>query len=232
VLFDAFDIIDLTQPLSESSPSWNGSCGFRAEIKKDYNQMFRVQQIKMHAGIGTHMDAPSHRFEGAASIGDLPISSFFSPLCLIDVSTKAHADYEIPAEEITLYEKTYGFIPQGALVIGYTGWSRFWADGFLYRGIDSKGQMHFPAFSAKAASLLLQRQVVGLGIDSLSPDCQDLSYPVHELFLGANKYIIENIADCSKVPSKGAYAICLPLHAKHCTESPIRIAALVPRSSR
>lgn len=63
-LLEHFKVEDLTQPLSASVPTWNGSCGFCLEIKKDYDQMFRVQQVKMHAGVGTHMDAPSHRIQG------------------------------------------------------------------------------------------------------------------------------------------------------------------------
>ena len=58
--------------------------------------------------------------------------------------------------------------------------------------------MHFPAFSAASAELLLKRNVAGIAIDTLSPDCLDPDFTVHTLILGAGKYIIENIADCSQ----------------------------------
>lgn len=219
--------IDLTHSLTESSPTWNGSCGFCAEVKKDYDQMFKVQQIKMHAGVGTHMDAPSHRFEGGSSIEDIPLENLIVPLCVIDVSKKAHADYEISLHDIEEYENSYGTIPKNSLVIGYTGWSRFWSESDKYRNIDSANQMHFPAFSKEAALALLHRDVAGIGIDVLSPDCLDQEYPVHKILLGAGKYIIENVADCSLVPRSGAYAIALPIKAKGCTEAPIRLVAVV-----
>lgn len=230
MLLEHFKLVDLTHPLSADVPTWNGSCGFCLEIKKDYDQMFRVQQIKMHAGIGTHMDAPSHRIQGGLSIADISLEQLFVPASVIDVSKKAGADYEVSCEDIENYEAAYGLIPQNSLVIAYTGWSRFWLDSTNYRNIDAKGQMHFPAFSAKAAELLLKREIAGIAIDTLSPDCLDTTFPVHKLVLGAGKYIIENIANCSQIPPQGSYVIALPLRAEGGTESPIRAVALLPRA--
>ena len=231
-MLDQFRIIDLTQPLFVNAPTWNGSCGFCLEIKKDYDKIFRVQQIKMHAGVGTHIDAPSHRFEGGISVIEIPLEKLITKACLIDVSKKAWADYKISVEDIEKYEKTFGNITTDSLVIGFTGWSHFWLDPTKYRNVDATGQMHFPAFSEKAAEFLLKRHIAGIAIDTLSPDCLDERYPVHQLILGSGKYIIENIADCSQLPPKGAYVIALPLKGKDSTESPLRIIGLIPTHLR
>jgi kynurenine formamidase len=228
MILEDFKVVDLTHALSSHSPTWNGSCGFCADIKKDYDQMFRVQKLSMHAGVGTHMDAPSHRFQGARSIDKIPVDRLIAPLRVIDVSQKCHQDLCISLEDVENHEKNFGAILQGSLVIGFTGWSKFWNFPDQYRNIDEHNQMHFPAVSFEAASLLLERDIVGLGIDTLSPDCLDQSYPVHKLLLGADKYIIENIADCSAIPASGAYAIALPLKVFNCTECPIRLISLVP----
>ena len=229
MILDHFKIEDLTQPLSPNVPTWNGSCGFCLEIKKDYDQMFRVHQIKMHAGIGTHMDAPSHRIQEGLSIADIPVEQLVAPICVIDVSRKAGANYEISVQDIEDHEREHGLISSNSLVIAFTGWSRFWMDANAYRNMDASGQMHFPAFSAKSAEFLLKRNIAGIAIDTLSPDCLDPDFTVHKLILGAGKYIIENIADCSQLPSRGSYAIALPLRMENGTESPIRIIALTPR---
>jgi len=39
------------------------------------------------------------------------------------------------------------------------GWSRFLSDPDAYRNVDESGQMHFPAFSEKAAEILLKRNI-------------------------------------------------------------------------
>jgi kynurenine formamidase len=228
VFLEHFKIVDLTHALSPKSPTWNGSCGFCADIKKDYDQMFRVQKLSMHAGVGTHMDAPSHRFEGSRSIDKIPLERLILPLRVIDVSKKCHQDLCISLQDVANHEKHFGKIPKGSLVIGFTGWSKFWNLPDQYRNIDTKKQMHFPSFSSEVASLLLERDVAGLGIDTLSPDCLDQTYPVHKLLLGADKYIIENVSDCSEIPACGAYAIALPLKVSDCTECPIRLISLVP----
>lgn len=227
-LLEHFKIIDLTHPLNPFVPTWGGSCGFCLEVKRDYDKMFRVQQMKMHAGIGTHMDAPSHLIKGGASIADIPVEQLVVPCCVIDVSTKAGPDYQISIQDIEEYETAYGLIPKNSLVIGYTGWDRFWSIPDSYRNVDEKGQMHFPSFSLHSAKLLIEREVSGIAIDTLSPDCLDPTFPVHTLFLGNGKYIIENVANAGPMPPKGSYVIALPLRAEGATESPIRMIALIP----
>lgn len=222
-------LLELTHRLCQHVPTWNGSCGFCLEIKKDYDRVFRVQQIKMHAGLGTHMDAPSHRFEGASSIADIPLENLIAPACVLNVSKKAGADYEISAQDIREYEKAYGIIKEKSLVIGYTGWDRYWNNVEKYRNVGPDQKMHFPAFSAEAAEILLERKVAGIAIDTLSPDCLDASFPVHKLILGQGKYIIENIAGCSSMPALGALVVALPLNMEDATEAPMRIVGIVPK---
>jgi kynurenine formamidase len=222
-----FQMIELTHKLSPDVPTWNGSCGFCLEVKKDYDDDFRVQQIKMHAGVGTHMDAPSHRFQKGCSMADIPLKQLIVPVCVIDVRAKAHADYKVTPQDLRQYEARFGPIAANSLVIAFTGWSRFWGDSKAYRNVDEEGQMHFPAISSEAADYLLQKDVVGIGIDTLSPDALDPEFPVHQILLGHGKYIIENVADCSQMPAQGAYCIALPLRMEGATESPIRLVGII-----
>lgn len=67
---------------------------------------------------------------------------------------------------------------------------------------------------------------MGLGIDTLSPDTRDSGFPVHQLVLGAGKYIIENIANAKKLPTTGCCIIALPIKIQHGTESPIRLVGI------
>jgi kynurenine formamidase len=91
--------------------------------------------------------------------------------------------------------------------------------------------MHFPGYSAAAAELLVRRGVVGIGIDTLSPDGSNngagVKYPVHETILGAKKYIIENLVNLEKMPAMGGFAIALPPRAREATECAARVVGLV-----
>lgn len=217
------EIIDLTQTLHEDAPTWDGACGYCSKIKKDYDQLFKVNRLEMDAGIGTHMDAPSHLYKEGLSIDKIPVKDFFAKLVIVDVSSRAHADYEITVGDLEEYERIFGKIPSKSLVVGFTGWCRYWN-----KSKDYRNNMHFPAFSKEAAEYLLNRDVAGIAIDTLSPDCQDKNYSVHHLFLSAGKYIIENIADCSGIPAHGAYVLSLPMKLQGCSEAPARIVALIP----
>lgn len=229
---DQFRAIDLTHTLHEKIPTWNGEgCGFRLEIKMDYSEGVRVQSLKCHAGVGTHMDAPSHFVEGGKNIGDIPLEELIVPLCVLHV--KGSPDLLISPQELKEFEKKHGKVPPKALFVASTGWERFWNEPSKYCNQDAMGRKHFPGYSKEAAEMLLERGIVGLGIDTLSPDgCNNgrgaHNYPVHLAVLGDGKYIVENLAHLDRVPPLGSYAICLPPKAGQATESTCRIIALVP----
>ncbi len=90
-MFFSYEIIELTHTLDAAIPTWNGSCGFHHDIELDYadcdgEDKFRVMKIKMHAGIGTHMDAPSHYVPEARCVDDFTIDELCMPCVVIKES--------------------------------------------------------------------------------------------------------------------------------------------------
>ena len=223
-----FNVIDLTHPISPDSPSWDASCGFQHKITLDYEQcttttQFRVQTIQMHAGIGTHLDAPAHCIPGGTTIEQLRLNELIAPCVVIDVSKEAHASYVCESADIQSFERKYGKISRGSFVIICTGWSRFWHQPKQYRN-----ELQFPSVSKEAALLLLEREIVGLGIDTFSADKADSEYPVHHALLRAGKYLVENIAQAEQLPAVGSYSMALPILTVGGTEAPIRLIGLIP----
>ncbi|MGL6188042.1 MAG: cyclase family protein [Holosporales bacterium] len=232
-----FTLVDLTHTLAPDIPSWSGTCGFRHEVKLDYadckedtpfSVKFRVQQIKMHAGIGTHMDAPAHCIPGGKMIAEIPLSVLMAPCVVVDVSSECNAGQVVSAKDVLAFEQQHGPIPYGAFVIIRTGWERFWTVPEKYRN-----NLTFPSISGTAAQLLLEREIVGLGIDTLSPDLpksgESGGYPVHALLLGAGKYIVENVANAGILPPTGAYTLALPIKTADGTEAPVRLVGFLPK---
>lgn len=222
-----FKAIDLTHTLSSAVPTWNGSCGFEHRVTLDYAECttaakFRVQKLEMHAGIGTHIDAPSHCIEGGKCVADLDLNDLIAPCVMIDVSKKASEGYTVDIEDLKIFEAQHGRIANGSFVIVYTGWERYWPDPEKYRC-----EYHYPSLSTAFALALIERKVVGVGIDTLSPDRPDTDFPVHQVFLGAGKYIVENIAHAHLLPPVSAYALVLPIKIDAGTEAPVRMIGLV-----
>lgn len=224
-----YAVVDLSHELHEAVPSWAGGCGFQSSIDWDYDKIdCRVMSYRLEAGIGTHIDAPSHFDPNGAAISELSVTDFVAHLCVIKVNKDLKSDFLLSVKDIENYEKMYGSIPEGSLVVADTGWARYWSCPKQYRNADETGKMAFPAFHSDAVKELLKRGIVGIGIDTLSPDGGNTEFPVHHLILPKGKYIIENLANLESVPESGSWIIALPPKIKGGAESPCRCIALVP----
>ena len=219
--------IDLTHTLSVNIPTWDGGCGFNLTITRDYDEfaapdLFRVQKIICGAGSGTHMDAPAHVVSGAATIDELGLDVLLSDCVVIDVSAEADETYMVAPTVVEQFEREHGQISPQSFVIFYTGWDKYWEDKTKYRN-----NYVFPSVQPSTAKMLLERNIAGIGIDTLSCDRGDQGFPVHRVILGAGKYLVENIANAKELPPTGGRILVLPLKLKHGTEAPVRLIAFV-----
>lgn len=222
-----FQWIDLTHELSEKIPTWNGSCGFQHIDILKYGDCttdckFLVQRIELLAGIGTHIDAPAHCFPDGKTVKDIPLQTLISPCVVINVSEEAHEEYFIDIQTIEKFEKEHGNIYKNTFVIFYTGWERFWNQPQKYHN-----NYRFPSVTKRVAEYLISKEVAGIGIDTLSPDRPESGFPVHQVILGADKYIIENIAHANRMPATGGYSFAMPIKTEG-TEAPIRLVGMFP----
>ncbi len=233
-LLSKYTLIDLTYLLKHDIATYEGTPGFRVKTVLDYDQCtsnakFKVQKLCLNAGIGTHIDAPSHCFLNKKNVSDIDLEQLIAPIYCLDISDKVDQDYYLKVEDILEFEKKFERIRPNSLFILYTGWSKNWSCCNKYRNQDSNGIMHFPGYTLEAANLLLNRGIAGIAIDTLSPDGSDINFPVHQAILSSSKYIIENIANCDKIPPLGSLAVVSPLKIST-TEAPVRIFALVNKN--
>jgi len=226
-------IVDLAYPLSEKNPAWPGDtrafeAHVHARLEKDG---YFSRRVCMLEHFSTHLDAPAHFAEGQASVEAIPSERLFGPAVVIDLRAQAaeNADYRLMAADVQAWEERHGRIPAGAIVLAQTGWAGRWPDERHYRNQDPAGVMHFPGFSVEAARLLIERGVSGLGIDTLSVDYgASKEFEVHRLSQGAGLYHLENLADLSALPERGAFLIVAPLKLEGGSGGPARVFALLP----
>lgn len=226
---EQFKATDLTHKIKPDIPTWDLTCGYYIKTMRDYRHCpgefkFRSQALDIRASAGTHIDSPAHCFEGSRDASELTLEELISPLIVINVSEKAAQNerYKVSLEDIENHEKKHGKIKPKTFVLFYTGWSRFWNEPIRYHN-----NLVFPSVSADVAKLLLERDIVGIGIDTLSPDCDEKGFFVHSILLGSNKYIVENVANAQQLPASGAFILVMPLNAEGAAESPIRLVALI-----
>lgn len=226
-------VLDLSYSINDKLVPWPGDeKWFEAKVNASIEKNgYFTRSFWMLEHYGTHLDAPAHFAPGKATVEQIPAKQLFGPAAVIDVRAEGgkDADYQLAAARVEDWEKRHGRIAAGAIVLLRTGWAASWPDARKYRNQDSKGRMHFPGFSVEAAKLLVQREVSGLGCDTMSVDhgaSQD--FAVHHLTLGSGLYHLENLADLSALPESGAFLVVAPIKLEGGSGGPVRVFALLP----
>ena len=174
--------VDLTQPLYVGMPYWPGTEPIKIERLADYDKGYRMHKFTMWENIGTHVDSPSHFAvgKGKRTIDQLPLDQLIVPIAMINVQDKTASDedYQLTVEDLKKWEVKNGRIMKGTLVVMNTGWYKKFSNPDAYINQDENGVLHFPGYSVAVAKLLLERDVAGIGIDTMSLDPgNDLSFP-------------------------------------------------------
>jgi kynurenine formamidase len=191
----------------------------------------QISATRVDEKSATQLDAPAHTIHGMWTVDQIPAERLVRPLVVLDVSESSlnNPDYQIRVEDIARYEQQHGDIPPAAVVVAYTGWSVRWNSAREYRNADRSGNPHFPGYSLEAARFLVEaRQVVGLGIDTLSVDRGVSSdHSVRNYCAEHSVYHLENVANLMQAPAAGAIAVVTPVKLEHGSKAPARVLALV-----
>jgi kynurenine formamidase len=235
----AAGMVDLTHPFDESTIYWPTANSFHlTTVHKGPTPGGWWYESNDYGGSehgGTHMDAPVHFFRGGLSVDEIPLSVLTGPAVVIDtvIQCRHNPDYMLTTKDLNRWESRHGRIPDGSIVLLYTGWGHFWPDKKKYMGTDKKGDvagLHFPAFGAEAARWLVEeRHIKMAGLDTASVDPgQSKDFPVHVVFGRAGVPGLENVADLHKLPTTGATITALPMKIRGGSGGPVRIVAVLP----
>jgi kynurenine formamidase len=226
-------VLDLAYAINDRLVPWPGDKQvFEAKVNSIVEEKgYFTRSFWMLEHYGTHLDAPIHFPPGRIPVDLIPPRQFFGMAVVFDVRAEsaADADYLLPPTRISEWEQRHERIPEGAIALLKTGWSSRWPDVPSYRNEDAEGRMHFPGFSVEAVERLIERKVSGIGCDTMSVDCgASDQFAVHRLALGAGLYHLENLADLSELPEKGAFLVVAPIKLEGGSGGPVRVFALLP----
>jgi kynurenine formamidase len=227
-------IIDLAHPLNQQTPYWPGGSYHPFELKTIATierDGVLSKEFSTPEHLGTHIDAPNHFAKKQISVAEIKPENLFGPGVMIDVSgpVAEDADFELTPAHIKEWEATHGQIPDGAIVLLNTGWSRHYGNAQRYQNKDLRERMHFPGFGAEAATFLVKdRNIRGLGLDTMSID-RGLSrdFAVHKIVNGAGRYGLENVGNLSKLPPRDFFLLIAPIKIETGTGGPTRIFAIL-----
>jgi kynurenine formamidase len=236
---DEKKIVDMTYPFASDTLYWPTAKPFHLEKvhegKTPQGFWYSSYNYGGSEHVGTHLDAPFHFAEGKWTTERIPLARTIGPAMVIDVRRQAGADrdYRLSTDDVRRWEKRYGRLPAGAIVLMHSGWGKYWGDRKRYFGSDEVGvatDLHFPGLSKEAAEFLVkQRRVKAVGLDTPSIDHgPSKDFIVHRVLGGANVPIFENVAALERLPAKGATVFAIPMKIKGGSGAPLRIFAVLP----
>jgi kynurenine formamidase len=176
---------------------------------------FAANALELPEHFGTHVDAPFH-FAGPGHlfVNEIEVQDLVGPAVVVDVRDKVASDedYRLTAADLQAWERGHGRIPRGAIVIMFSGWGERWDDPLAYRNFHD-GAQHYPGFSAESVQWLLDnRDIIGIGIDTLSIDYgPSTDFIAHRIINGADKWAVENLANMDQIPEAGGLMVVSPM---------------------
>lgn len=227
-------VIDLSYPLTAEFPLFPVYDPVRVAEKFTCSKDgFFVKSWAFDEHSGTHVDAPAHFGEGAATVDRIAPEELILPVVVIDVHERVQRDHDavVVPQDVLDWERTHGPLPQRCAVFALTGWGSRVHDPAAYLNADSSGTMHAPGFSAEVTEFLKHERpgVRAIGLDTASLDIgASAEFPAHVSWLPSGRYGIENLAALDRVPPSGAIAIVGAPALAGGSGGPSRVLAVVP----
>ena len=244
----AVRVVDLTQPLSETTPVLHLPEPFvntpglsRRELSRydDHGPAWAWDVLELGEHVGTHFDAPIHWITGrdGEDVGSVPAGRLVGPAVVIDRSAQAaeNPDDLLTVADVEAFEAEHGPLPDGAWLLLRTGWDARAHDQAAFLNAGS-GRPRTPGPDAACARWLAEeRPIAGFGVETVGTDAGaaggfDPPFPAHHFLLGAGKYGLTQLANLAELPPVGALIVVAPLRLVGGTGSPARALALVPAS--
>jgi kynurenine formamidase len=241
------EVVDLTAPLSESTPilmlpePFGQTATFQLEEISRYDDRgpaWYWNNFRTGEHTGTHFDAPIHWVTGQdkADVSQVPVQRLVAPAAVLDFSERAAADPDwlLEIDDVKAWESDHGTLPDGGWLLLRTGWSSRSHDQREFLNADDTGP-HTPGVSVGCARWLAdEAPVIGVGVETVGTDAGaahsfDPAFPCHQFLLGADKYGLTQLQNLDRLPPTGAVVVAGPLPIAGGSGSPTRVLALVER---
>ena len=179
--------VDLTRPLVSGMPVFPGDP--QVSMSKALScatDGVDVTALSMGSHSGTHLDAPSHTVTSGRTVDQVLPGELIGETVILGFAG-LEPDERIELARMAELLSSIQTIPSRVFI--WTGWDE--------RFDDETARLHHPVVSVEAAQLLWSEGVRLLGVDTLNPDPTvqhgDFILPVHDLFLGGDGMIVENL---------------------------------------
>jgi len=208
------NIIDISIPLSEKTPVWEGDKGISVPrvAKIEEGSDFNVSRIELGVHAGTHIDAPYHVFKNGSTVDQIPLGNLIGRVQVV----------EIP-DGISVINKNclmnLDFQDGIDRILFKTSNSIYWeTDPFSFN-------KEYVAINSEGAEYLANMDLRLVGVDYFSVSSYDDLKQPHLILLERGIILLENI-DLRQVVPEIYQLICLPLKIIDTDGAPVRVVLI------
>ncbi len=200
--------IDVSVPLKTGMPTFPGNPDFELHAVKRIAEggSSNVSRLVLGTHTGTHVDAPRHFFDNAATVDALALDLLIGRARVVEITKRGG---------ITREDLAAANLREDLRVLLKTPNSAFWNEPAF--------RQDFTYLDESAASYLVEQGVKVIGIDYLSVEqFKKPGAPAHRALLSSNAIIIEGLNLSDAAP--GMYEMyCLPLPVTGGDGAPARV---------
>jgi len=190
-------IYDITIPVSESVPIYEGDPSVKIEVSQSMANCgdANVSRISFGLHTATHVDAPNHFIDGTRRVHELELDSLIGKCRVLEIEDSVMA----------IEPKHIGDIENIKRILFKTRNSAFWNE-------PEKGfRTDFTYITPEAADVLAGKNLKLVGIDYLSVEkFGSADFRTHIVLLEKEIVILEGL-DLREVPGGDYELICLPM---------------------
>ncbi len=203
-------IIDISIPLSEKTPVWEGDKGIsvRRVAKIEEGSDFNVSRIELGVHAGTHIDVPFHVYKNGDTVDQIPLDTLIGSVQVVEIPDGISVINKNCLMKLDLQDGI-------GRILFKTSNSLYWeTDPFSFN-------RDYVAVNSEGAKYLTDMDLRLVGVDYFSVSSfDDLKQP-HLILLNHGIVLLENIDLRQVVP--GIYKlICLPMKIIETDGAPVR----------
>jgi kynurenine formamidase len=203
------NVVDLTHPISTELPvyfPWHPKTDLE-QTATYQNHRCEVRRLSIGTHSGTHIDAPSHVFEGKPTVDQYDPALWYVDAQVLDFTPRE------PGKEITIDEIKKKFRKKGVGVLLKTGWDVRFGQKDYYAT--------YPPISNEAAEYLVTMEIPVLAADT------PFTLDVHYIILKHGIPLITNLNNTARLSEGLIKLISAPLLIKGGDGAPARVLAVV-----
>lgn len=191
--------VDLSQPVAHGGPAWPQYepptivRNYRREVEG-----FNAETVALNTHTGTHVDVPFHFDDTAQTVDERPLHACAGTAVFLDLRDRVSSDAPITAE---MLEQDARRVGPGDIAVLVTGWG-------ASRAVSEEYLKRWPYLDGGGARLLVERGVLGVGIDALSIGGWGGPHkgePSHDVLLSAGTLVIEELRVPDEVLREGRW---------------------------